>query len=263
MNTKLKLDKEILSAENTVFRTLRDCLSSKGIKKHGLFIVSGVRAADEMLTRHRDLARDLLVCAEIHDSDSPLVSDVLGIKSRDFSLIGLSRVLFDELDVFGTRQPLLVLRAPEIATLNLSLAPEGLEVLCALGDPANVGGLLRSAAAFGASRVVFLSESASPFHPKAVRAASGTTLLTPLSRGPSIQDLASAAGPIVALDMDGESLARFRWPKDARLLIGEEGLGIPGVGAFTKVAIPMRAGVESLNATVAGGIALYSYSARQ
>jgi TrmH family RNA methyltransferase len=251
--------KKIVSSEqNGVFRELRDCLASKGIRKHGLYIVSGERAVAELLESRSSEVRDLLICADFHGEDHSLVRQFYGKTAESrATLIELSRALFEELDLFGTKEPLLVLRTPELQTADLSAAPNGLEVLCAMGDPANVGALIRSAAAFGATKIVLLKESASPFHPKATRAASATTRAVILEKGPSIHEIAGTS--VVALDMKGESLFHFRWPKDCRLLIGEEGPGVPNKSSFTLVSIPMAATVESLNATVAASIALYSY----
>ena len=272
----ITFDKTILSRSNVLISEWFDLSTSKGIRKHGLFIIAGERAVRETLQRFPRLARSLIVCADRH-AGSPIVHEARTLASQGrnsqeahgdrFSVIAVGREIFNELDVNGTHQPLLLARTPEIPDAGMSAAPKGLEILCALGDPSNVGALLRSAAAFGASRIVLLKESASPFHPKAVRAASASTLLTTLTRGPSIRELPSqaesgtAAGPFVALDMHGVSLANFQWPKDVRLLIGEEGPGVPLSKAFQYLTIPMAKNVESLNATVAASVALYSYAA--
>ncbi len=260
--TKPPPKKIVSSEQNAVFRELRECLASKGIRKHGLYIVSGDRAVGELLETRSPEVRDLLICAETHGEDHALVRKFFA-KAADSraTLIELSRALFEELDLFGTKEPLLVLRTPELKIADLTVAPEGLEVLCAMGDPANVGALVRSAAAFGATKIVFLKESASPFHPKATRAASATTRAVALEKGPSIHEI--GATNVIALDMKGESLFDFRWPKNCRLLIGEEGPGVPNKLDHTLVSIPMAATVESLNATVAASIALYSYRSSQ
>jgi TrmH family RNA methyltransferase len=280
------IDKSIASSQNPLLSDWRECLQAKGIKKHGLFFIAGERAVRETLERFPHLARSLILCAERHvpregttlsrpssgpDAWTALISDARSKTSSNdprFSVISLARPLFEELDVAGTHAPLLLTRTPDVPKADLLLPPQGLEILCALGDPANVGALLRSAAAFGAEKVVLLKESASPFHPKAVRAASASTLLTPLAKGPSIRELPAiaestgSAASIVALDMLGSPLENYVWPTNIRLLIGEEGEGVPGSKNFDFVAIAMRSSVESLNATVAASIALYSYSRR-
>jgi len=257
-------DKTISSPSNALVAEWRECLTSKGIKKHGLFLIAGERAVRETLERFPALVRSLLVSNEGAERYASLIDRARAATSSNdprFSVIALARTIFEDLDVSGTHHPLLLARTPEIADADLSKAPVGLEVLCALGDPSNVGALLRSAAAFGASKVILLRECASPFHPKAVRAASASTLLTSFARGPSIKDLPAAtlAGPVLALDMDGRDLGSFEWPKNARLLIGEEGQGVPSAKSFEFLSIPMAKDVESLNATVAASVALYSY----
>ena len=56
-----------------------------------------------------------------------------------------------------------------------------------------------------------------------------------------------------------KSLPGFHWPKDIRLLVGEEGPGLPPITSGTRLAVPMTGSVESLNAVVAAGMALYAY----
>lgn len=280
----LAVDKTVLSKSNALVAEWTDCLTPKGIRKHEMFFISGERAVSETLELAPTLARSLFVCVDRHvpklslsnvegDPRSAALQSLV-LRAREltaandprFSVIALDRAIFEQLDVSGTHAPLLLARTPDVGDADLSKAPVGLEVLCALGDPSNVGALLRSAAAFGASKIILLKECASPFHPKSVRAASASTLLTPLSRGPSIRDLGhmseagSLNGTILALDMNGKDLGTFVWPRNARLLIGEEGQGVPESKAFEFLSIPMSREVESLNATVAASIALYSYS---
>jgi TrmH family RNA methyltransferase len=131
-----------------------------------------------------------------------------------------------------------------------------LELIVGLGDPANLGALLRSAEALGASRVVLTRECASPYLPKSLKASANSAFRMRLALGPSLREfkLNTAFG----LDMDGEDLAKFKWPKDAYLVLGEEGQGLPELN-LKKLKIPMLGSVESLNATVAAAIALFTY----
>lgn len=279
----------ITSSENAVFKILRDTLASKGIKKHEMFLVFGERAVHDTLKLNSSLVRDIIICqGSADDLGSPIRAFLSSTRKLAPAAVtlSLSRPLFDELDLFGTKAPILALQTPLIPDADLNQAPVGLEILCALSDPSNVGALLRSAAAFGASRVILLRESASPFHPKAVRAASAATLATPFARGPSIKEVANINfGQMVALDMRGALLSEYKWPENIRLLLGEEGLGLPdnaphesdqrerqpenhskihtGIRSEIQlIAIPMAKNVESLNATVAASIALYSYRAQ-
>jgi len=174
----------------------------------------------------------------------------------------LAKPLFERLDVAGTGFPLLVGVVPEMPALDLAEPPRGLELVCALGDPNNLGAALRSAAAFGARRVVLMAEAAHPFHPRCLRAAANAPFALTLLRGPSWAELRCAAGPLLALDGGGEDLTRFDWPRDLRLVLGEEGQGLPVGLALRRLAIPTTGAVESLNATVAASLALFGHFTR-
>jgi TrmH family RNA methyltransferase len=279
-------NKLISSTSNTLFKLWHDLLKTKGIKKHGQFLVFGERAVFEMLELHPRFARNLLLDESLHsklDTSDGQAAQKAAQKTVQFAqeqmksdgrsesmIVYLASALFKELDVFGTRSPILVMMAPEIPKIDLTDKPQGLEIVCALQDPANLGALIRSAAAFGVSQVILLKECASPLHPRAIRAASATSLSVRLVHGPSIQDLASIARQSrqahgstdfawVALDMLGSPINKFNWQKNVRLILGEEGQGVPESSDFEFVAIPMANGVESLNATVAASIALYAY----
>lgn len=274
MMSRAWVDKSVASADNQVFRSLVDCLTTKGVKKHGLFFASGEKAIRDLIETYPDRVRDLIVCTDLHlDTTArdprPKLNSVEGLISAvrshapKSSVLAFTKPLFDQLDTFGTHAPLLVLSAWDIPETDLKQEPVGLEILCALSDPSNLGALLRSATAFGASKVILLKESASPFHARAVRAASASTFAIPIAKGPSISHVPELArqikAPTLALDMTGEPLPSLKWPENLRLLLGEEGRGIPGhEGDLKRIVIPI-AGVESLNATAAASVALYAY----
>jgi RNA methyltransferase, TrmH family len=120
-------------------------------------------------------------------------------------------------------------------------------------DPGNVGAVLRSALAFGASSVALGPETADPFGPKAVRASMGAIFAMPVARVASVAQLPA---PRVALVSGaGEPL---RGPVEATLVIGAERAGLPDevVAACDAVAHIPIAG-DSLNAAMAATIALY------
>ena len=120
-------------------------------------------------------------------------------------------------------------------------------------DPGNVGAVLRSAVAFGASSVALGPETADPFGPKAVRASMGAIFQIPVARVASVAQLASPRVALVAAA--GEPL---RGPLEGTLVIGAErtGLSAEVVEACEVVAHIPIAG-DSLNAAMAATIALY------
>jgi TrmH family RNA methyltransferase len=127
--------------------------------------------------------------------------------------------------------------------------------LWGVGDPGNVGTILRSARAFGAASVVVGPGCADPFGHKAVRASMGALFQIPLARVNSIDAL---PGERVALV--GHMGAPLAGPAagELSLLVGSEREGLPDavVAACDAVAhIPIA--TESLNAAMAASIALY------
>lgn len=241
----------IESTQNAHAKRWSDLNDGRGIKKHGEFLLAGRKSVPEALRRHPDRFQAILVCDQQDASDLALPNSIDRFR--------LSRALFDKLDVSGTNFPLLVGKVPAFPRADLGLAPQGLELICALGDPSNLGALLRSAVAFGVGRVVLMEEAAHPFHPKALRAAANAQFEVELLRGPPLKEIDKATGPLAALDADGEDMAAFRWPRDLRLVLGEEGQGVPPGLAIRRLAVPMTGAVESLNATVAASLALYAH----
>jgi len=130
--------------------------------------------------------------------------------------------------------------------------------LWGVGDPGNVGTILRLALAFGASSVALAPGCADPFAPKAVRASMGAIFQVPVAR---VGTLAQLPGEHVALVAhEGSPLAGPTGTAagELTLLVGAERDGLPAdvVAACDRVAhIPIAA--ESLNAAMAATVALY------
>ncbi len=135
-------------------------------------------------------------------------------------------------------------------------------------DPANVGALARSAAAFGFSHLFLCGACADPFSPKALRASMGALARLRLHRGDVQQaaDTLRGAGiPLYAAALyNSLPLGRVQCPAGAgvAVMIGNEGNGLTEqaiAAADTAVRIPMAGDVESLNAAVAGGVLLWHF----
>jgi TrmH family RNA methyltransferase len=130
-------------------------------------------------------------------------------------------------------------------------------------DPGNVGTILRSADAFGASCVAIGPGTADPFGPKAVRASMGAVFTVALAR---VDHAADLPGATVALVADrGEPLHEVALGAPGSggvsLLIGAEREGLPDaiVSAADRIArIPIA--THSLNAAMAATVALYEAS---
>jgi TrmH family RNA methyltransferase len=137
-------------------------------------------------------------------------------------------------------------------------------------DPGNVGTLLRAAVAFGATALATSPGCADLFGPKVVRAGMGAVFELPLLADVELADLVSRLGleRVYGLDAHaGAPLAEAGLKRPSVLCVGAERAGLAPAtrAAVTElVTIPLtvtRAGaVESLNAGVAGAIALYEFA---
>jgi len=248
-NGRVLKPKVIASEQNETFRGLVKLLASRGIQEQGQALIAGDKIIPEVAEHHPSL-----ITAWISpEGGKPPPLDV--------PWIVLGPKLFDTLNQFGTRSPLLVVKLPQIPIWSDKADwPTGCSLFLALQNPDNLGAVIRSAVAFGVSRLVLLKESAHPFHPKSMRSAGTALLKARFERGPSINELDVTGAPLFALDAGGAPLEETTFPERFALLPGVEGPGVPGHLALSqRISISMQPGVESLNATTATAIALYEW----
>jgi TrmH family RNA methyltransferase len=137
-------------------------------------------------------------------------------------------------------------------------------------NPGNLGGLLRTAEAAGATGALLAAGCADPLSWKALRGSMGSAFRLPHRRGRALKDLLDELDRrglrLVATDAAGERRydeADLRGP--VAVLVGAEGAGLPEAAlarAAVRVRIPLRRPVESLNVGVAAALVLFE-AARQ
>lgn len=246
---------EITSRKNPTFKKLLDIGGGRGVRKHGLALISGPKQVNEIL-------RDFPVrCKGIvlkRDHKIPQKASEIGV-----SVYRIDTELFQDIDFSGTRQPILLVGVEPFSKWPDKNRDPGCTLFIPFQDPANVGAVIRSAVAFGVSRIVMLKEAAHPFHHKSTRAAGASILKVTLFDGPSIKSLGETNLTIVPLSAEGKDVRFYRFPKRFGLIPGLEGPGLPAkLKRKTSLSIPMDPGVESLNAAVATGIALFVWRSR-
>jgi tRNA G18 (ribose-2'-O)-methylase SpoU len=242
--------KEINSQKNLTFRKFVKILKGQGIKKHGLAFLSGPKQVGEVFKDFPDRCVGIVVTKK---QDVPKE----GMPDK-ITVYRLGTDLFREIDAHGTNQPILLIRVNPLPEWVDKHWPSGCTLFVPFQDPTNVGTVTRSAAAFGVRRVVLLKEAAHPFHHKSVRAAGSSILKVSLLEGPSIRELRKTRAPLITLSPKGKDIGKYRFPNTFGLLPGLEGPGLPEtLRNATPLAIPMEPGIESINAALATGIALY------
>jgi RNA methyltransferase, TrmH family len=253
----------ISSIQNPVFKELLQSLEGQG--DH--ILVHGFKVARDLIAKGSLRPRTLIARESFSFEKSKAVAELFQTRFPEaVTRLVLTDALFNEVDPFGVPDIIVAFDRPTLPFWTLANAGAETEpmLIVATQNPANLGACLRSAAAFGLRKVVCLKESASPFHPRTVRGSVGTVFNLELFRGPSIHEVtkpnSEISNRLVALHMEGTALQSFQWPAAPLILIGEEGQGVPDSFTGQRVKIPMQADVESLNAAVSAGIALYDWS---
>jgi RNA methyltransferase, TrmH family len=165
-------------------------------------------------------------------------------------------------------QPIAALARPRHANWLEILARHPLiVVLAGIQDPGNLGAILRSAEAFGASGAICLPGTVSRWNPKALRASAGSAFRLPvltISEKDCFKRLRQAGATILAaMAHDAQPLVEHDLTGPVALVIGSEGAGISpelAVQCDTRITIQCPGPVESLNAAVAASVLLYEAS---
>lgn len=138
-------------------------------------------------------------------------------------------------------------------------------VAAGIRDPGNLGALLRTAEAAGATGCLTIRGGADPFRDKAVRGSMGSIFRLPVHHG---MDAAAAIAfvqrhKLQLVVADGRGAVRYTdadLRKPMALVVGAESAGVPAewlAAANQHVRIPLAAPVESLNVAVAAGVVLF------
>lgn len=158
-----------------------------------------------------------------------------------------------------------IVSVPQHRLADLSLGPEALVVvLDEVGNPGNLGTVVRTADAAGAAAVVVTGAAADPWHPSAVKASMGTVFKTPVATSSLDEVLGWARNlglGVVATSARGTVVHwEAGYPDRCLLLFGSEAKGLSEeilAEADQTVRIPQTGAASSLNLAVAAGIAIY------
>lgn len=250
-----------LGAHNPRLALVRDLRSQKGRQEQRLFTIEGITSVREALATGVQLNAIYATRQGLH-----ALPEIASSESRGTELFIIDQRSMRKISDLDSPSGVLAI-APMILfeAERLLREPGVVLALADINDPGNAGTLLRSAAAFGIRRVLFGADGVDPYHPKVVRAAMGALFrhrigvtnvqaLKPLLDGWQVTGLTGSGRNIRGLD----------WPSKSVIIVGNERHGLAGWEALARryAAIPMPGGLESLNAAVAGSIAMYEATKR-
>ena len=238
----------ITSKQNSLIKEIRSLEAKKFRDKLNLYVVEGYKIVQEAV----DL--NLPVRVIVGTEKGLSFVDAKGVKTEC-----VTEEVFASISAEKSPQGVLcVIEKPS----NELVSPNGnCLLLDGVADPANVGAIIRTAAACGFNTVYMTECSADPFSPKATRCSMSGVFRVKIVRA-SLQELLSVVSlPIVVADMGGENVFTHQKKGEVCLVIGNEGHGVSS-GLKNRadyiVSIAMQNGVESLNASVSAGILMYA-----
>lgn len=260
--------REVISPSNPVLKVFRRALLD-GVTPQGWLGLEGPLLLEEALNAPGNAA---VQCVLIGHSAALKFRPLIARLSKQTEQVTVSDRLFEQIAATQTPQGIAALVELRPQDLGAILARRGviLLVVCGVQDPGNIGTMVRSGQALGASALVTLRETVSPFNPKALRASAGAVLRLPIFRNfegrPLFERLRRARVRVVAADRRSPSpLAEADLTGSLAFLIGQEAAGLPpevAQAADLLLSIPIRPDTDSVNAATAAGIFLYE-AARQ
>jgi rRNA methylases len=241
----------------------RDLRRRKARERQQLFAAEGVRTVEE-LVRSSLRIHGVLVAPQL--AEAPRGASLIAeLRSRGAAVAEVSALEFGS--AAETESPQGVLAIGEIPATNLDTlqlaARARVVVLDGVQDPGNVGTILRTSAALGASAVLALPGTVDLWNAKVVRSAMGAHFHMPATSctWEAFDTFRARTGiALWGADAAGQPLDRLAPPDRVALLVGNEGAGLSSEArarAEVIAALPIGNVVESLNVAVATGIFLY------
>lgn len=258
----------------------RDLQRRKAREKHGLFVAEGVRAVEALLASPCQVTGLLVSEATLADSAADSAADpttdrvaalVASATRRGLPVVSVDAAAFASAASTESPQGVLAVASIPLQTLVAPVQTTARYlVLDAVQDPGNVGTIVRTAAALGVTATLALPGTVDLWNAKVVRSTMGALFTHPVMpiTWEEARAFFDAHGVACwAGDVDGDPLPQAvadgarPVPHRVALLVSNEGAGLsPALRDRVDrlVAIPMAAGVESLNVAVATGILLYA-----
>ena len=260
---------QITSRDNSL---LREARAVRDAKIDDLIFVEGLRLCEEAY-RSRLEIEAVIVSEELlrKERAAGAIAELAKLSTRNASV---SEKLLASISYTKTPQGIVVLaRRPEASEARLAAAAGSsplLVVLHQINNPVNVGAILRTSEAAGATGVITTKTTSDPFSPKSLRGAMGSAFRLPIWSRPSfietIEWCRSRGISTACADVDGTiAYTALDWTEPSALLLGPESTGFNAdelAEADQRVKIPMKGSAESLNVSVAAGILLFE-AARQ
>jgi tRNA G18 (ribose-2'-O)-methylase SpoU len=264
MPTEIRID----SSRDPRVEAYRDLRDRHLIARRGLFVAEGRLIVQRVIESGQFVVRSLL----LGDASRRALDPALAILPARVPVYVCAVEHLADLTGFNLHRGCLALvdRPPVRTVGDVVRDAKTVIVLDSISNADNVGGVFRSAAAFGVGAILLSPGSCDPLYRKAIRTSMGAALMVPFSRvepwPAGLLYLRQRGFSLVALTLRDASVSLNAYvagdcPERIAFLIGAEGSGLGAeveALADSHVRIPIRRQVDSLNVSVAAGIALWS-----
>lgn len=257
-------DKMITSPQNDHVKHLAALQNDGKLRaEHRHFLVEGPRFVEAALASSAKI-EELIYSPNLAGEEHPLAARA---RSRNIRVTLYSKDCYKKIADVKAPQGLAALVAfPEHKLEAIASRPDALLlVACGIQDPGNLGTMIRSADAAGATAVLVVRPAADIYNSKVVRSTAGSLLNLPVISGSEdevLGALKAARVRVVLAEASGQSdVRRADWSRPVALAVGAEAAGFsPALRAAAAgtVSIPMWGKAESLNAAAAAALGLYA-----
>ena len=249
----------LTSPRNPLLKEVRKAILRGTVTDDGFCVAESFHLLEEAL--RSDCEISTVFAAE--SVRTAVESHVRGLKK--IRVVVLPDDLFRDISATESSQGVMALVRPPRWTVEQLFRGQSLTVILdGLQDPGNVGAILRAAEAFGATGVAFLKGTVSPYNPKCLRASAGSIFRVPLVAAMDEQLLLAAIEQrkiemFALMPKGSRELGECNLSRKCAIITGSEGRGVSDRLRVRAVSVCIRTvGVESLNAALATGIALYA-----
>lgn len=252
---------ELTGLQNPLVKAAAELKQKKYRQQRGEFLAEGLRTAEEAVAFKA--AQQIFYTATEDERTLKLLEQAA---SMQLKLTCVSEAVMKKIADTETPQGIIAVCRMQEQTLEQLLASgKLLLVLDRVGDPGNIGTMLRTADAAGVGGIILLKGTADIYAPKTVRSSMGSLFHVPVLSGVAEQefiDNAKKAGyQLLVTALDGaDNLYQADLKGRLAFVMGNEAGGVSASlmkQADKRVFIPMRGKAESLNVAMAAGIVMF------
>lgn len=260
----------ITSASNPLIKRVRLLGDRRGRRREGAFVVRGVQPVWQAVEAGADIEVLIVAPGLLRE---PAAAMVAAQEAAGARVARLSDELFGRIGDRDGPAGLAAIVRGRTAELAGLLGPAGegagpdavFVALHEVGNPGNLGTIIRTADAAGAAGVILVGACADPYDPAAVKASMGAVFSVPVAAAATAGEFTGWCrdrGITLAVTSGAGtgSLWDAEIPRPVAILLGSEGAGLPAdllAAGDVRLRIPMTGTAESLNLAVAAGVLLY------